>query len=494
MSAGERVADTARKGGSVRSGKKYRIHWLLLILLAVGLVLRLRGIVSFPLEGDEMYTFLEARDLFATSLQPGIEARPLYYLFQHALASLIPDSLAPDRHPALLRILPVTFGVAGIWASWKLATEAAGRMAGIAGGVLAVFSPWHLYASGMARYWSLVFLLACLTYWRLLLAYRTDRLQDHLAAALLTVLGAVTHPTFLFPVAGSLVALRLRDSGNGISWRWPSDSEWKGFWLPVGGLLGIGLLALAFTGNEEAVRNWGGRDLAAVFRLLPAMVQWATPVVVAAGLLGMAVSLGQAQPADSSRVWGRMAVGGTASAIVLLIAASFATNVYADYGIAALPLVLVSAGVLVAWIGGRFEEGSLVAFASLLLVILAALAPPSTSHLLNGTRFDYRPAFDAVGRVAPELQVYVSPIIQQRWYAPDLKGHELIARPNWIEDELSDGSAAAWLVVPVRRYGIVGDEGHRFRRWLSAHCDLHLVDAPLRFDYREYRIELHLCS
>ena len=66
-----------------------------------------------------------------------------------------------------------------------------------------------------------------------------------------------------------------------------------------------------------------------------------------------------------------------------------------------------------------------------------------------------------------------------------------MARPGFLENELPQ--EGAWVIVPVRRYGIVGDTDHRLRRWLSSHCYIHLLHDPLRFDYREYRIEVQRC-
>src|SRR5687768_4779092 len=52
-------------------------------ILALALLLRLRGITTFSFEQDEIYTMMEGRELFDTPLVPGIEARPLYFLLQH---------------------------------------------------------------------------------------------------------------------------------------------------------------------------------------------------------------------------------------------------------------------------------------------------------------------------------------------------------------------------------------------------------------------------
>lgn len=469
------------------------VRWLLLAVLAVAAVLRLRGVLAFPLEQDEMYTFFEARHLFGTRFEPGIEARPLYYFLQHGFSWLVPDGILPDRHPMVLRTLPLTFGLAGVWATWKAAERVGGRWAAFGAALLVAVSPWHMYASGMARYWALVYLLACLAYWRLLVAAETQRPSDHLLAAALIVLGLLTHPTLLFPLAGCLVALRLVDAEGGLTFRWPSPAEWKGFWLPlslVGGTLAV---VLVTTGNSDAVRNWAGRDLEAVLRLLPAMTQWATPVVVATGLMGMCLPFYiEGEAGHGARLWGGMALAGVGTGTLLLLVASGVTDVYADYGLSILPLVVVSASYLVAVLAERTRGESAWILAAALVVVLSAVAPSTASHLSDGTRFDFRPAFDEIRRVSPDLPVFVQPIIQQRWYAADLKGRPLVVRPEAMEERLSDSSG--WVVVGVRRYGIVGDDGVRFRRWLTESCVLHSQYEHQRFDFRTYRVELHRCA
>lgn len=469
------------------------LPWLLLAVLMVAALLRLRGILAFPLVQDEMYTFFEARDLFDTRLEPGIEARPLYYFLQHGFSWLVPDAFLSDRHPVVLRTLPLTFGIGGVWATWKLGEHIGGRWTAVAASVLVAVSPWHLYASGMARYWALVYLLACLLYWRLLVAADTQRPSDHLLAAALVVLGAATHPTLLFPLTGCLLAVRFVDGEGQLGFRWPSASEWKGFWLPVVIAMGAVAVVLVTTGNSDAVRNWAGRDLDAVLRLLPAMVQWATPVVVVAGLGGIGLGLlVDREGGRASTLWGAIALAGVGSGASLLLAASAVTDVYADYGLSMLPLVVVSAGYLVAVLAERSRGTQGWVLAASLAVVLSAVSPSTVSHLSGGTRFDFRPAFEEVRRANPELPVFVKPIIQQRWYAPDLRGRPLTYDPKEMAGRISE--APAWVVVGVRRYGVVGDEGGRFRRWLTEACMLRRQHEDQRFDYRMYRIELHRCA
>src|SRR5690606_7533208 len=101
-------------------GSPSRLPLVALALFAIGAALRIWGAVSLPFEQDELYTILESRDLFATTLKPGIDARPLYYLIQHPLLDVLPQT------PLGLRLLPLAFSLAGLWATYVLAERIGG--------------------------------------------------------------------------------------------------------------------------------------------------------------------------------------------------------------------------------------------------------------------------------------------------------------------------------------------------------------------------------
>jgi len=72
-----------------------------LALLAVAAAFRVPGVMGHIFDQDELYTLVESTHLFSTTLEPGIEARPVYYLLQHALLGVVPHTEIG------LRILPM---------------------------------------------------------------------------------------------------------------------------------------------------------------------------------------------------------------------------------------------------------------------------------------------------------------------------------------------------------------------------------------------------
>jgi len=235
-------------------------RWVPLALVALALLLRLRGLITFPLEQDELYTVQEATQLFRTTLKPGISGRPLYYLLEHVLLAAGPAT------PLLLRLPPLLFGLAGVWATWRLGARLFGVTAGWVAGLLVAISPWHLYMSGFARYWSLVYLLVTLLFLCLAVAASTDRSRDYAGAAATGILGSLTHPTFLFAGLGAALGAQLVMPDGTFGWRWPSRRAWRWLWGPWAAVLVAGYAVLRLTGQVGALRNFQGRGLLATLR------------------------------------------------------------------------------------------------------------------------------------------------------------------------------------------------------------------------------------
>ena len=455
------------------------------IPLAIGLALRLRGLATFPLEQDELYTRIESTMLWQSPLVPGLEARPLYFLLHHFWLALWPsDSAVVARFPALV------FGVLGLVFTHRLAREVSGTTAAAVATVLAAVSPWHLYASGMARYWSLVYLLETAFAYALWRAYRTDSKRQYLVALVLLVAGTLTHPSFLFPAVGVAAGLTLVDPERR-RLVWPSRMAWRWFLLPSSGVLAIYYGTLVLSSGTSAVHNFGTLRPEAMARLLPAVVQWATPALLAAG--GAWALVVVVTGSGLRRRWAGMALGGMVTGLFLLGLSGAFTSAYADYAIGVLPFVFVSCGALVAEI--RTVDGSVSwpIQAVMTAALVASVAPSTVSHLMDGTRHDFRPALARARAVDAGRLVVAWPIVVARKYAPDLDLVELKPRAAYL-DSLLSARGSLWLIVPLQRYGVVGDAGGTLATWAVRHCHLDLASELPRFDYRRYRVDLHVCG
>jgi len=462
-------------------------RWIRAALFAaflLALALRVRGLIAFPYDQDELYTIVEARDLFRTAIKPGIDSRPLYYLLQHPLLSLLPQT------EVALRLLPLLFGMLGVWATWRFGKKALGASGGLIATFLVAISPWHLYASTTARYYSLVYLWAALAFSLIPEAYDSDRPASYRVSFLVLLLGTLTHPSFVFPVVGLVLALAIMQRDGRLQWRWPTRTAWTWLWGPYAAALCVEVIALRVAGRGSALGNLGTRGLMATLRLIPAMVDWMTVVVFAAAAAG-AVLLCRSRE-NGRRRWGVVAILSVLCVFCALFIASFYTGVYADYGIGMLPITFIAAAGFVVLIAGAPELSASVTLAAT-FVFGAAVAPSTASYLADGTRFDYRGAYARIERDAPSLAVLTWPVVIQQHYAPRLRVYELLNRPTNL-DSLLAREGNLWLVASVKRYGIVYDDQRLVETWASTHCQIIERFERSRFDYRLYRVDLYRCK
>lgn len=436
-----------------------------------------------PFEQDELYTLLESRDLFATTLKPGIYARPLYYLIQHPLLDVLPQT------PLGLRLLPLLFSFAGLWSTYLLAKRLGGATAANVALALTVISPWHLHISSFARYWSLVYFLTTLVLLALheLRESAGRRRGWYWIALLSSIAGMATHPTFAFAFIGIVVGSHLRWPGQAPHVAWPTRDAWLRLWIPLAMVVGTALFALVSSDRHEAVQNFGGRGLGASLRLIPAIVQWITPVQFAAGALGTLGCIA----AMRTRIWGLTALFGAGSLLVLLGIATFRTDTYADYAVALVPLAIVSSSVALVGIGGD-DLKSYWTRVGLLLVVIAGILPSTVSYLLDGMRFDYRPALELAAARAPEDPIIGQPEILMRYYSP--QSRHLPYRVGSVDlDETVEREGRFWLVLSAREYGYSLAEPDT-EAWTSRHCRKVRSFTQMRLDSRHYRVELFSCG
>ena len=456
-------------------------------LLALGALVRLPGAFRHAFDQDELYTLVESTHLFATTLEPGIEARPVYYLLQHLFLDLVPHTEIG------LRLLPLVFGLAGVVLTWWIATRLAGPVAGAVAGVLVAVAPWHVYVSSTARYYSLVYLLAAGFFYCFLRVAEGKRSWKWPVGALLClILGASTHPTFVFPAFAGAAAVVLA------AWAWPrlaKVSAWRLIGqvaLPFAVFLAIAFGILSSIGRESAVRNFEGRGISAVLSLIPGVVEWISPLLLVSALVASLWILWRSTR-ESDLVWSLLALGGIPGTLLILFVAAMLTDAYPYYATAMLPLVFISIGMGVARFTELLPERQGAAALAMVVVLLAGISPGAVSHLTQGTRFDYRPAFDEIRAQGPDELVLAWPIIVQRHYAPEFRAKEFFPEPEFLHGTL-EAEGTFWAIGSRRREGLVGDTGGAGRRWLSRECEEVNAFQGRRFDFRMFEVILFRCG
>lgn len=189
-----------------------------------------------------------------------------------------------------------------------------------------------------------------------------------------------------------------------------------------------------------------------------------------------------------------MALFGVTGMIVALFILSFVTAIYADHGIAALPLVFVAAAAFVEWIAEAVAPSRrAIAVAAMVTLIVVGVLPSALSHLSDGTRFDYRPAYARIMKESPKTAVLTWPMILQGEYAPSVRAYELPSRAHKL-DSLLTKERDLWAVISVKRYGIVDDNMGEVAGWLRKNCSQVDEWQRPRLDYRMYRVDLWRCT
>jgi hypothetical protein len=455
--------------------------------MIVAVLLRVYAVFRFPFEQDELYTIDEATNLFHTRLLPGIQARPVFFFLEHPFLSVFPHT------EPFLRLVPLLFGVAGVWVTWRLARDLAGPVAGLVALVLVAISPWQLYVSGFARYYSLLYLLAAIVYWLLPRAYDADESRTYLKVLIPLFLGTWTHPSFVFPMIGVALAVSFFPAVDGPGgFRWPSRTAWTWLWGPFLVLSAVVALAVRILHHSTNIANGSDRGLLATLRLVPAMVDWMTLLVAASAVAGVALLI-RSSTRDERR-FGWMAIVSSAFTLVALFVLSLRTAIYADYGVAALPLILVAAAIPASWLaehlGPQLASWGAGAVAWILII---GILPSTASYMSDGTRFDYRPALRQINSTAPSIEVLSWPIVVQRAYDPNLHSRELPTTATRLDSALKQYSDM-WAIVSVKRYGIVGDDTGGMAQWLRQNCRQKGEYQRPRLDYRIYRVDLWRCT
>jgi hypothetical protein len=158
-----------------------------------------------------------------------------------------------------------------------------------------------------------------------------------------------------------------------------------------------------------------------------------------------------------------------------------------------LPFFLVSTGGGLAIVAERFKRrGWLVGFAGA-IVLAAGVLPSTVSHLIDGSRFDPRPAFRLIEQGDPDRLTLTWPIVLQRHYAPQLRAAEFLPDQERLDSMLA-AEEKLWVVASYKRLGLTPDAGGQASRWLDANCHPTEAWTAPRLDFREYKTVLFDCE
>jgi 4-amino-4-deoxy-L-arabinose transferase-like glycosyltransferase len=251
----------------------------LAVVLVVGLVLRLRDLGVRSLWVDELFSVGLAAQSPSTILTVlyGEEANmTLYYAIMYLWVRLV----GPSAGEVWMRLPSVIFGVAGIWALYRLGARLDRPLTGLMAAGFAAVNAYHVEMSQEARAYTLWALLATLSWVALLDAFDAGSRRAWLRYVAWTTVAFYAHFFTVFAIAAQVVVVAIRSR----------VSEWR--ILVVSGICVVGLCVPFlpfFMENSDGsqilhVRTSTGVDL---FNLLRLFAGASTPSIVAYGVLGV---------------------------------------------------------------------------------------------------------------------------------------------------------------------------------------------------------------
>lgn len=175
------------------------------VLLLVSMAIRLYQLGS-GLWFDEIMTLKEYARLPYLEIVTRFESENqhfLYSLLAHSSILLFGESAWSLRLPAVL------FGVGSIWAVYMLGTEVTDRKQAFLASALLAFSYHHLWFSQNARGYTGLLFWTLVSSWLLLRTLRKPDRRDWILYAVTSALGAYTHLTMGFVIAGQLLVCGL---------------------------------------------------------------------------------------------------------------------------------------------------------------------------------------------------------------------------------------------------------------------------------------------
>lgn len=422
---------------------------LALLVLAAAIGLRAHGLASWSLDGDELHSYYDVRDVLEGAPWPdGVRGYPVGYMLMAGSARLFGLDELGLRLPAAL------CGVLAVAALLVLRRDALSRRTSLCAGTLAALSPWLVYHAQTARFYAPLLLFATLA---TLFALPGPRRRPW-TAALCWLLAVGCHPTALLlgpalaaPVLLSPLATRRVLAGAVL--------------LTLGGLVswlvaGPALLAVAeraFAGVDPGHYDLTHFVLGLGYNLGPCV-----------GLLVLGGLLALRRVEAALRL--QLVAASLLPTAVLLAAALSGLSMHQRYAMGSVPALLLVAGC---GIDRLAERRPRLALAALLLALVARL-PDLGGLWLDGDRHDVRAVASALAaRAAPDDAFVADEHATLGLYLHRLPGFadtDIREAPIVESKPLHDiprQRKTCWLALKLSR--LDGSYGQEFMDWVADH-------------------------
>lgn len=458
---------------------------MLLALTVVGAGLRVFRLTRWPLEGDELHTL---RDSLSGGWPSGAKKQLLFFLNDMVVAPWI------ELDEFGLRLLPFIFGVAAIPVLYGLVRRAFGAHTAILSCAILTFSPWHIYWSQNARYYTLVFLLSMTFALALHIGSREGRLRWTLLGLASGLLAILAHPSSGVVVVGCGLWLgghHLREWFRSRSVEGRSGLAAFIGVAVIGGLT-IGIMVPQLLSWREFGEPWG-------HSAVPLVLSYGNWIGTGVGLFAM-----------SGLVWmwweGRKSLALFMASwwivpTVIFALLSYIVAVSVSYLFVTAPAVVVLAGSAVARITAAIPKiwPRTIALSAVMGTLILAPAPSLVSHYLDGGRADFRAAADLIEGRATDADI----ILGDRdgalnHYLTSHGASELASSDVQLETELvsvgAQGGANLWLAVHLQMRGGFNERSlSGIETWVQDRCILEAMIGRPRVDFKGNFVQVYRC-
>lgn len=260
------------------------------LVLVASAALRLRDLGARSLWIDELFGIaLGAQDLSTTlAVLYGDEANmALYYLLMASWVRLVGGS----ADELWMRLPSVVFGVASLWALYRVGAELDCPALGLVAAALAAANAFHVEMAQEARAYTLWIFWVCLAWWALVRALRTGRRPAWLAYAGFTALAVYSHFFTAFFVVPQVVLVLARRSLVELRSQAVSGVIVAGLCLPL-------LPFFLFSYDDSYITHVRRSDLGDLIEVVRSLAGSTTPLLAAYvvfGTLGTTIAVRRAR-------------------------------------------------------------------------------------------------------------------------------------------------------------------------------------------------------
>ncbi len=384
------------------------------------------------------------------------------------------------------RLVQAVFGAAAPPVFYLLFRQMSNRWVGFIGALLIAVSPWHIYHSQEARYYSVVFFFAGVAACAFYLGLKHDSRGWMFLSVLCLVLGLLTHTAAVF-IGVALLAYPL--TLWVLRFEMPAGWRWRTFgWFLVPCLFSGGLLLPIFL---YVLFGWGlgyAEPSYSASHIVFALGYNFSPPLLLLALWGACEAL---RRRDALGVFAVL-VGGIPLLLLLLATYLLVSGMGPRYLVGALPAYFLLAAygsvhlvqprrLAPRWVGIGLAAG-----------LVSLQFPSLLSYYKDGDRADYRRAAAFLRENAQPTDIVFAP---QSPYTLEYYLRRPVQLLTVKEEELQklqrEKKRTQWVVVIVRRESFVKDEQKMLERWLQKYGHLSYEYRSGQFDHHAHDVRVY---